>query len=110
MGEARKLLQVRLNKGFRVSCDADRAGCFRALTDSLVIHIGQEIQRNGKEEMWESVSVLCQEEDDGSLSVRVLVFNPDWDEGLQIACVRSWPCSDSANLTPLGCNLDHVTL
>ena len=109
MDQAQKLLHVAQNKRFRVSCDANQAGCFRALTDSLVIHVGQGIRRNDKEEMWDSVSVLCDTEEDGTLMVRVLVFNPDWDEPLQIACIRSWPCGDSANLTPLGCNLDHVT-
>jgi hypothetical protein len=36
-----------------------------------------------------------------------VVFNPDWDEPLQIACMRSRP-GDTTGLTPLGCNLDHV--
>jgi hypothetical protein len=41
--------------------------------------------------------------------VRVLVFNPDWDEALQIASLRSRP-ADPQSLTPLGCNLDHVAI
>jgi hypothetical protein len=53
------------------------------------------------------VGVYAQEEEGGSLVVRVLVFNPDWDEALQIACIRSRP-GDVAGLTALGCNLDHV--
>ncbi len=111
MSQAQKLLRVAHNKRFRVSCDANQAGCFRALTGSLVIHIGQGIRRNDKEEMWDSVSVLCQEEGDGTLTVRVFIFDPDWDEALQIACIRSWPSDASpGNLTPLGCNLDHVTV
>ncbi len=63
--------------------------------------------RHGVEETWDSVAVEGREQQDGTLVVRVLVFNPDWDEPLQIACIRSRP-HDQECLTPLGCNLDHV--
>jgi hypothetical protein len=75
--------------------------------NSLSVCIGQRVRVDGIEEMWDSVGVYAQEEEDGSLVVRVLVFNPDWDEALQIACIRSRP-GDAAGLTALGCNLDHV--
>ena len=38
----------------------------------------------------------------------VLVFNPDWDEALQIASIKSRP-QDGGCDTALGCNLDHAT-
>ncbi|MFZ3258489.1 MAG: hypothetical protein WBD39_01245 [Candidatus Acidiferrales bacterium] len=60
--------------------------------------------------MWDSVGVYAHEEQDGTLVVRVMVFNPDWDEPLQIACIRSRLGEASTNLTALGCNLDHVTV
>jgi hypothetical protein len=36
------------------------------------------------------------------------VFNPDWDEPLQIACIRSRPGETSTNGAALKCNLDHI--
>ncbi len=92
---------------FGIRCDAGDAGQFRVGSESLSVHIAQRVRRNGTEEKWDSVGVYTQEEDAGTLVVRVVVFNPDWDEPLQIACIRSRP-GDTAGLTPLGCNLDHV--
>jgi hypothetical protein len=96
-------------EGFRVSCDADKAGRFLVETDSLWVRVGQRVLRRGSQELWESVAVEGKREQDGTLVVRVLVFNPDWDEPLQIACIRSRP-HDLECLTLLGCNLDHVAL
>lgn len=59
--------------------------------------------------MCDSVAVSAQQQEDGTLMVRVLVLNPDGDEPLQIACIRSQP-HDREYLTALGCNLDHVAL
>ncbi|MHB8525765.1 MAG: hypothetical protein ACYDD2_06350 [Candidatus Acidiferrales bacterium] len=95
--------------GFRVSCDADRAGRFLVETDSLWVRVGQRVLRQGTRAMWDSIAVEGKKEQDGTLVVKVLVFNPDWDEPLQIACIRSRP-HDAECLTPLGCNLDHVSL
>jgi hypothetical protein len=92
---------------FEVSCKTEPTGAFRAGADSLAVTVGQRVRVGGSEEMWDSVGVYAQEEEDGSLVVRILVFNPDWDEALQIACIRSRP-GDVAALTALGCNLDHV--
>jgi hypothetical protein len=74
--------------GFRVSCDATRVGRFLAETDSLWVRVGQRILRRGTQELWDSIAVEGKKEPDGSLVTRVLVFNPDWDEPLQIACIR----------------------
>lgn len=95
--------------GFRVSCDAAKTGNFRADTDSLWVKVAQRIRRRGTEDMWESVAIESTTEQDGTLVLRVVVFNPDWDEPLQIASIRSHP-QDLESLTPLGCNLDHVIL
>jgi hypothetical protein len=94
---------------FRVSCDAAHTGHFQAETDSLWVRVGQRIRRRGTEEMWDSVAIESTAEQDGTLVLRVIIFNPDWDEPLQIACIRSHP-QDLESLTPLGCNLDHVVL
>jgi len=95
--------------GFRVDCDAGRAGRFRADSESVLVTVSQRIRHLGTEGMWDSVVVEGRTEQDGTLVVRVLVSNPDWDERLQIACIRSRP-DDLACLTALGTNLDHVAL
>jgi hypothetical protein len=102
-----RVLAVSNNRKFQVSCDADGSGRFRCETNSLWVKVGQRVRRHKVEEMWDSVTVACGEEQDGTLTVRIVVFNPDWDEPLQIACVRSRP-QDQECLTALGCNLDHV--
>jgi hypothetical protein len=95
--------------GFHVSCDAGSAGKFQAETDSLWVRVGQRVRRRGIEEMGDSVAIESTEQPDGTLVLRVIVFNPDWDEPLQIASIRSRP-HDPESLTALGCNLDHVAL
>ena len=95
--------------GFRLSCDAGRAGQFRADTDSVLVTVGQRIRHLDTQGMWDSVVVEGKAEQDGTLMVRVLVSNPDWDERLQIACIRSRP-DDRDSLTALGTNLDHIPL
>ncbi|MGB6875384.1 MAG: hypothetical protein WBD87_05065 [Candidatus Acidiferrales bacterium] len=59
--------------------------------------------------MWDSVAIESTAEQDSTLVLRVIVFNPDWDEPLQIASIRSRP-QHLESRTPLGCNLDHVDL
>ncbi len=92
---------------FEVHCEAGDAGELRVATDSVSIKVGQRLRRDGDQEIWHSVGVYAQEDEEGNLVVRVVVFNPDWDEPLQIASLKSRP-SDSACLTALGCSLDHV--
>ena len=38
-----------------------------------------------------------------------MVFNPDWDGPLQIACIQS-RAQDATCLSAIGCNLDHITI
>lgn len=100
---------VKNEGGFRVSYDAGKVGRFQAETDSLWVRVGQRVRRRGTEEMWDSVAIESTAEQDGTLILRVIVFNPDWDEPLQITSIRSRP-QDLESFTPLGCNLDHVVL
>ena len=77
--------------------------------DLLWFRIEQRsIRRGGAQEMWNSLSVYCDQEPSGALLLRVVVFNPDWDGPLQIAAIRSWP-NDPTSLIQLACNLDHVS-
>jgi hypothetical protein len=92
---------------FRVSLQAGKIGSCELNPGALSVQLAQHVVRSNMPEMWNSVSIFCEEEPSGALVVRVLVFNPDWQDGLQIAELRSWP-QDGSNLTPLGCNLDHV--
>lgn len=90
-----------------MTCGAAGAGEFSVQADALWVKIGQHIRNQHKEELWYSVAVAGTRENDGTLNVRILVFNPDWEEPLQIASIRSQP-QDRDTLTALGCNLDHV--
>jgi len=73
---------------------------------NLCLCVSQRLRTRGAEQAWDTVIVQCGEEFDGTLAVKVIISNPDWDEPLQIANLRSRP-RDSNSLTALGCNLDH---
>lgn len=94
---------------FHVHCEADDGNCFGVGTGSLTVTVAQRVRRDGTEEMWDSVGIYAKEDEDGTLIIQVLVFNPDWDEPLRIASIRSRP-QDATCLTVLGCCLDHVTI
>src|SRR5215813_3336827 len=81
---------------FEVRCHAGDAGHLKVASDSVSVRIGQRIRRDGREEVWGSLLVECNEEDDGSLVVEVLVYHPDWDEPLRIASIQSDPSGSSA--------------
>ncbi len=100
-------LSVKDSRKFEVHCNAGEAGELRVGTDSVSVQVGQRLRMDGAEEMWHSVGVYAKEDEDGTLVIRVLIFNPDWEEPLQIASIRSRP-RDGACRTALGCNLDHV--
>ncbi len=102
------VLSAKDSRKFEVHCSAGEAGELCVGTDSVSVQVGQRLRRDGSEEIWHSVGVYGKEDEDGSLVIRVLVFNPDWDEPLQIASIRSRP-QDANCSTALGCNLDHVT-
>jgi hypothetical protein len=99
---------ARSESQFHVSCKAAGENCFCLGTESVSVTVGQLVQGSGGGRMWDSVGVYAQEDRDGTLVVRVMVFNPDWDEPLQIACIRSRPSEASMDGAALGCNLDHI--
>jgi len=102
------VLTAKDGKKFEVHCRAGDAGELCVGAESVSIKVGQRLRRDGGQEIWHSVGVYAKEEEDGTLVVQVLVFNPDWDEGLQIASIKSRP-QDADCSAALGCNLDHVT-
>ena len=95
-------------ENFHFSCRATEENRFCIGANSGQVRVGQLVCRHGRKEIWDSVALYAEEDADGTLTVRVVIFNPDWDEPLQIACVRSRPQDGSSSLTPLGCNLDHT--
>ena len=101
------ILSAKDNRKFEVHCNAGDSGELCVGTDSVSVQVGQRLRMDGAEEIWHSVGVYAKVEEDGSLVIRVLVFNPDWDEPLQIASITSRPRDESCQ-TSVGCNLDHV--
>jgi len=97
-----------LARAFYVRCEAREP--LHALTAfaGLTVCVSQRVRRSGTLEMWDSVTVHCDEEADGTLIVRIVVSNPDWPESVQIASLQSRP-EDEECLTALGCNLDHMS-
>ncbi len=93
---------------FKIRCKAGDGNRFGVQTDSITVAVGQRVLKEGASEMWDSVGVYAKQTPEGDLIVEVLVFNPDWDEPLRIACIRSRP-ADRSCLTPLLCGLEHVT-
>lgn len=90
---------------FQVNCNAGEHGQLRVTSETLVVNVGQTIVRDGRTEIWESVIVKCSEEQDGSCTVNVLLCNPDWEEPMQLACLRSYPDTGSPSQVPLFCHL-----
>lgn len=109
MAERNRIQQRDINERFFTArlVSSSAPDLLHISTDLLWFRIEQRIRRAGELEMWNSLSVYCEQESSGCLLMRVVIFNPDWDGPLQIAAIRSWP-SDPTNLIPLACNLDHV--
>lgn len=95
------------NGNFRAAYAVGKGNASAIRGNHLSVKVGQRVRLNGTEQMWDSVGIYAEGQPDGTLVVRVVVFNPDWDGPLQIACIRSRP-DDAASLTALGCNLNHV--
>src|SRR5437762_14180988 len=72
------VLTVKDNQKFEVHCRAGDAGELCAGAESVSVKVGQRLRRDGGQEIWHSVGVYAKEEEDGTLVIQVLVFNPDW--------------------------------
>ena len=95
---------------FEVRCHAGNAGHLEVASDVVSVRIGQQIRREGKEEFWGSLLVECKEQDDGSLTVDVVVFHPRWDEPLRIASIQSHPSDGNAAEPTLRCDFERKRL
>ncbi len=94
-------------RNFEVRCHAHDRGDFCVSADFVSVKLAQRLRRNGAQEMWQSVVLLAKEDNEGNLVIEVLVCNPEWDDPMRIASLKSRP-HDADCLTGLGCNLDHV--
>jgi len=104
------LVQHQHGGRFHLECDAREGWCLHATTNSFSIGAGQQIRRRQDVETWNSVSIFSTQEVDGSLSLRIIIFHPDWEEPLQIAHLRSRPQSASSEASGLECDLGHKHL
>ena len=77
------------DRKFEVFCDASPQGRLQVKSRALSVAISQSVQRNKIEEIWQSVLIICEQNPDGLLTTRIIVCHPDWDQNLQIACIRS---------------------
>jgi len=98
------------NQKFKVRCHAGHSDHHELASDSVLLQIEQRIRREGKEEMWVSLQVKCDEKEDGSLAVQVVLCNPDWDEPLRIASIQSNPKNPGAAEPILRCDLNQKEL
>ena len=94
------VLGAKDDRKFEVECRAGKAGQLRVGTDTVCVKVGQRVRMDGAEEIWHSVGVYAKEDEGGNLVIRVLVFNPDWDEPLQIASITSRPRDESCHIGP----------
>jgi hypothetical protein len=77
------------DRKFEIHCNANDDGHLHVRTHSLSVRVGQQVRRNGTTELWDSVIILCEETHHGTLSAKVIVCHPDWEQHLQIAHIQS---------------------
>src|SRR5438045_2541382 len=78
-------------QSFRIRCDTGASGVFDAGANRVSAAVGQNISRDGTQQMWDFLVVLSQQGSDGTLRTRVLLCHPDWDDPLEIASIESTP-------------------
>jgi hypothetical protein len=88
------------DRKFEVRCNASHDGQLQVRTRSLSVAVSQLINRGESGEMWQSLLIICEETEDGSLTTKVIACHPDWDQNLQIACIRS-RISDQGKPSPI---------
>jgi hypothetical protein len=74
---------------FQIHCDAGQSGALAATTDHLSARVGHVIRIDGTEQMWDFLLVLSKREKSGTLTTRVLLCHPHWDDPLEIAVIES---------------------
>jgi hypothetical protein len=82
---------------FRLSCEARAAGSLNVSAEHVAFTIALRVRLDGEERLWESAQLNCHTEDDGSLTIQVLVWDPKVEDTIQIAFLRSRPDMNSEN-------------
>lgn len=77
------------DRKFEIHCDAAPHGQLHVKSHRVSVAISQPVNKNQTEESWQSVLIICDQDPDGSLATKIIVCHPEWDQNLQIACVRS---------------------
>jgi hypothetical protein len=90
---------------FEVHCNAGDAGRLHAKTNSVSVRVGQRVRRNDATEIWDSVIILCEETQQGTLSMKVIVCHPDWEQQLQIAHIQSQAMEPNTSIPSLELDL-----
>jgi hypothetical protein len=74
---------------FEIRCDASPNGQLHVKNHALSVAVSQVINTNNERESWQSVLIICEEGSDGLLTTKIIVCHPQWDQNLQIACIKS---------------------
>ena len=74
---------------FEIRCDASPNGQLHVKNHALSVAISQLTNLNKELESWQSVLIICEESADGLLTTKIVVCHPQWDQNLQIACIKS---------------------
>jgi hypothetical protein len=93
---------------FHVNCRAGEAGSLNVTVETVSFVLAQRIRLNGNQRLWESLQVSCHKEQDGSLVVQVLLWDPKSEDALQIALLRSWPDDAAGGRESLECDLSKT--
>jgi hypothetical protein len=75
---------------FEIRCDASPNGQLHVKSHALSVAISQLVGNDKAQESWQSVLIIC-EESDGLLTTKIIVCHPQWDQNLQVACIKSRP-------------------
>jgi hypothetical protein len=98
------------DRKYEVRCIAAPHGELHVRTDSVSVTISQAIRRNGCEEMWNSILIICERGEDGAIHSKVIVSHPDWDQNLQIAAIKSSVKAENNSNSGLECDFKVVRL
>jgi|SRR5579859_664152 len=74
---------------FEIRCDASPNGQLHVKNHALSVAISQLVSTNDVRESWQSVLIISEESPDGLLTTKIIVCHPQWDQNLQIACIKS---------------------
>ena len=79
----------KLLTSFRIHCDAAGSAGLDVGADQASIILGQKVQRNGTQELWDFVLILAKKGDNGQLETRIVLCHPDWDDPIELASIES---------------------